>query len=89
MAKKVNIKDAEIVEEKEKKVKPEKSNKEDKKEPKQSFFKASATELKKVVWPKIGDVVKYTLAVIFFCIFLALFFELLELFAAFLKGLFR
>lgn len=62
-----------------------KSNKEDKKE---SYTKSLNRELKKVDWPKAGIVAKYTLAVVLFCVILCLFFEGINLLAAFIKGLF-
>lgn len=110
MAKKANVKDALVKEEKVKKAKSEEEvkdiekevedekfeeeyevdiEKEDKKKNKKDgFFASVRKEMKKVVWPSLGSVVKYSIAVIVFCLFLALFFELMDLFAAFVKGLF-
>mgnify|MGYP004536416613 CR=1 FL=1 len=68
-----------------------KKEKNSKKEKKQHVEKSGSTlssELKKVVWPKAGVVAKYTLAVVLFCLILCLFFEGINLLAAFIKGLF-
>ena len=73
---------------KEKKEKDSKKKKETKKEKKESYMHSVRKELKKVVWPKGGEILKYTLAVIILCVVLALFFAGVELLAAFIKGLF-
>ena len=101
MAKKKQVKDAviaeeekvkkEVKEEKEEKVsKEEKIEKEEKpkKEKKEGFFKGLRKEMKQVVWPTAGDVVKSTVSVILICIFLCLFFAAVSLLVAFIKGLF-
>ena len=94
MAKKKEEKEAEI--EKETEVKEEVSKKIEKeekveKEPKkkkEGFFKGLRKEMKQVVWPTAGSVLKSTISVILICIFLCLFFEAVALLAAFIKGLF-
>ena len=73
---------------KEKETKKKKEKKEAKKEKKESYIHSVRKELKKVVWPKGGEIFKYTLAVIILCLVLALFFAGVELLAAFVKGLF-
>ncbi len=52
------------------------------------YFRSVRKEMKKVVWPKAGEVVKYTLAVIIFCLILIGFFTLVVLLVSFIKGLF-
>ncbi len=97
MAKKKEIKDAVVSEEKKKKeevieevkeVKEEKTSKKEKpkKEKKDGFFKSIRKEMKQVVWPTGKDILKSTIAVLIMCIFLALFFEGIELLMAFIKG---
>lgn len=66
----------------------EQEEKESKKESK-SEKNTIRKEMKKVVWPKGAEIVKYTFAVLVFCIVLALFFEGCELLMAFIKGLFN
>lgn len=63
-----------------------KDNKE--KEKKDGYFKQVSKELKKVVWPSVGDIFKYSLAVIIFCVLLCLFFVGIDLIASLIKGLF-
>ena len=77
---------------KEKKVKEtkkedKKKDKKDKpkKERKDGFFKEMRKEMKKVSWPGLGEVFKYTFAVIVFCLIFVGFFKLVELLAAWLK----
>ncbi len=55
---------------------------------KEGFLELVGKELKKVVWPKIGEIIKYSIAVIIFCVILCLFFEGINLLAAFIKELF-
>ena len=96
MAKKKEIKDAVVSEEKKKKeevieevkeVKEEKTSKNEKKKTKKDgFFKSIRKEMKQVVWPTGKDVLKSTIAVLIMCIFLALFFNGVELLMAFIKG---
>jgi preprotein translocase SecE subunit len=42
-------------------------------------------EMKKVSWPGLGEVAKYSFAVVLFCLIFVGFFKLVELFAAWLK----
>lgn len=81
--------------EKEEDEKEEKSNKKEKKAKKvkkqtkkDGYFAQVGKELKKVVWPKGGDIVKYSFAVIVFCVVLCLFFVGIDLIASLVKGLF-
>lgn len=69
--------------EKKEKVKKEKT----KKEKKDGFFRSMYKELKKVSWPSIGEVFKYSFAVLVFCLIFIGFFKLVELLAAFLKAM--
>ena len=103
---KKEVKEATISETKEKKkeekiVEEEKVLKEEKiekvetkknKKKKDGFFKGIRKEMKQVVWPSAGNVLKSTIAVLVICVFLALFFLAVTLFMAwlkvFLKGLF-
>ncbi len=55
---------------------------------KEGYFDLIGKELKKVVWPKFSEIIKYSLAVIIFCVLLCLFFEGINLLAAFIKELF-
>ena len=95
--KKENVKKAEKkenVEKAEKKENVEKAEKKEKKEKKkkEGLIKGIRKEMKQVVWPSAGTILKSTIAVLVMCIFLILFFEALMLFMAwlkvFLKGLF-
>lgn len=61
---------------------------EEKEVKKDGYFRSVRKEMKKVVWPKAGEVVKYTLAVIIFCLILIGFFTLVVLLVSFIKGLF-
>ena len=56
--------------------------------PKESYVKQVRKELKLVKWPTIGEVVKYTIATIIFCVILVFFFILLNLFMSWIKGMF-
>ncbi len=56
---------------------------------KEGFFKGIKKELKLVKWPAAKDIVKYTIATVVFCIILVLFFELLNMILALVKGLFN
>lgn len=77
-------------ESKKKKDKKEKDKEKDKdKDKKEGFFSGMTKEMKKVSWPSFGSVMKYTFAVIIFCLILGLFFEGMNLLAAFIKGLFN
>lgn len=64
--------------------KKEKNNK-----PKEKFFEGIRKELKLVKWPTLKEIVKYTAATILFCIVLILFFQLLNIIMAYVKGLFN
>ncbi len=66
----------------------EKESKKKEKEKKDGYFKQVSKELKKVVWPSVGDIFKYSLAVIIFCVLLCLFFVGIDLIASLIKGLF-
>ena len=67
--------------EKKEKVKKEKTQK----EKKDGFFRKMYKEMKKVSWPSIGEVFKYSFAVLVFCLIFIGFFKLVELFSTFLK----
>lgn len=56
---------------------------------KEGLFKGIKKELKLVKWPAAKDIVKYTIATVVFCIILVLFFELLNMILALVKGLFN
>lgn len=73
---------------KDKKDNKEKESKKKEKEKKDGYFKQVSKELKKVVWPSVGDIFKYSLAVIIFCVLLCLFFVGIDLIASLIKGLF-
>ena len=60
----------------------------EKKEKKESKISLTKQELKKVSWPSIKDILKYTRATIVFVLILAGFFSLLNLGLSFVKGLF-
>ena len=60
--------------------------KKEKKTNKDSYLSAVKFELKKVSWPKIKDIFKYTCATIVFCIVLAGYFSLLNLILSLIKG---
>ena len=84
----------ETIDKEEKKENVEKAEKKEKKEKKkkEGLIKGIRKEMKQVVWPSAGTILKSTIAVLVMCIFLVLFFEALMLFMAwlkvFLKGLF-
>lgn len=69
--------------EKKEKIKKEKP----KKEKKDGFFRKMYKEMKKVSWPSVGEVLKYSFAVLVFSLILIGFFKLVELLAAFLKAM--
>ena len=72
--------------------KAEKKKEKKEKKKKEGLIKGIRKEMKQVVWPSAGTILKSTIAVLVMCIFLILFFEALMLFMAwlkvFLKGLF-
>mgnify|MGYP002856127402 CR=1 FL=1 len=76
--------DIEAPKKEEKKEKKKKEHK-DKKE---SYFSKVRREMRKVVWPTIGEVVKYSIAVILLCVVLCLFFLGINAIASLVKGLF-
>ena len=78
------VEEIEEVEEKPKKAKKEEAVEEEH----EGFFRGVRKEMKKVVWPKGGEVFKNTLAVIIFCLLLVGFFTLVVLLVSFVKGLF-
>ena len=87
----------EVKEEKKKTKEDKKKEKEAKKKEKETkknvdkkdgYVKSVGRELKKVVWPSAGDIAKYSVAVIIFCIGLVLFFLAVDALASFIKGLF-
>lgn len=91
MAKKKEIKEAVVSEEKEKIEKEvkeekvtakEKEPKKEKKQKKDGFFKSIRKEMKQVVWPSGKEILKSTIAVLIMCIFLGLFFKGIELLMA-------
>ena len=66
-----------------------KSKKEEKtKDKKDGYFTTVGRELRKVVWPSAGEIAKYSLAVILFCLILVAFFLGIDALASFIKGLF-
>lgn len=82
--KKKETKKDEVVEEVKTTKKVEKKEKV-KKEKKDGFFRKMYKEMKKVSWPSIGEVFKYSFAVLVFCLIFIGFFKLVELFSTFLK----
>ena len=78
----------EVREEKKENKKKEKKNKKESSTKGDGYFKSLNKELKKVVWPKGGEALKSTIAVIVICLVLIGFFELTQLLVAFVKGLF-
>lgn len=99
MAKNKVVKDALVEEEKvkesknletEKKEKVDKkADKKEKEDKKDGFFKVTMRELRKVSWPSFGEVMKYSMAVIIFCLIFVGFFELVQLLATYIKWVFR
>ena len=63
--------------------------KEVKKAPKKErYLKSVRKELKLVKWPTFKEVLKYTISTLVFCLFIVIFFILLNLLMSFIKGLF-
>ena len=60
-----------------------------KKVKKEGTWKGLKQELKKVTWPNKKDVFKYSMATVFFCFFVMLFFQLLDLGLSVVKGVFN
>ncbi len=71
-----------------KKEQKEKKEKKEHKDKKEGYFSKVRREMRKVVWPTVGEVVKYSLAVILFCLVLCLFFLGINAIASLVKGLF-
>ena len=82
-------KDTEKKPKKDTKTSEDKKEKKKSKDKKESYFASVGREMKKVVWPSFGQIVKYSFAVILFCVVLCLFFEGINLLAAFVKGMFE
>ena len=78
----------EEVEEKESKSSKEEKKEKHTKEKKPGYFSLVHREMKKVVWPSFGDVFKYSLAVILFCLVLIAFFIGIDALSSLIKGLF-
>ncbi len=82
--------DEEIKEDKKKAKKEDKKKEKEKKKSKNKkdgYFTQVGRELNKVVWPKAGEVAKYSFAVIMFCVVLALFFVGIDALASFIKSI--
>ncbi len=56
---------------------------------KESLTKGLKKEMKLVKWPTVKEIVKYTIATVIFCVILIVFFELLNMILAYIKGLFN
>ena len=56
---------------------------------KEKYMVGLKREIKNVKWPTFKDIVKYTIATIIFIAVFVLFFELLNIIMAFVKGLFN
>lgn len=69
-----------------KKVEKKSAKKQTKK--KESFFKSVKKEMAKVKWPKISEVIKYTVATVVLILIVVAFFSLLNLLLSFVKELF-
>lgn len=72
--------------------KTKKINKKEKKAPKaqkEKFMVGLKREIKNVKWPTFKEIVKYTVATIIFIAVFVLFFELLNVIMAFVKGMFN
>ena len=63
--------------------------KKEEKKNKEKFIPGIKKELKLVKWPTFKDLLKYTVATLILCVIFVLFFELVNLFMAFIKGLFN
>ncbi len=82
MAKAKNVKEAKVEEKETKKNKV----KEEKVVVKSESKGGTIAELKKVVWPSFGDVMKYTLAVIIMCLIVCGLFQLVTILVSLIKG---
>ena len=70
-------------------MKDDDSAKKEREDKKEGFLKVTMRELRKVSWPSFGEVIKYSLAVIIFCLIFVGFFELVQLLATYIKWVFR
>ena len=70
-----------------KNTKPKKKE-EKKKVKKESYFKKIRKEMALVKWPTIKEVCKYSITTILLCIFIVIFFIVLNLLLSFIKGMF-
>ena len=68
--------------------KEKKETKKEHKEKKEGFFSKVRREMRKVVWPTLWEITKYSVAVIIFCVVLCLFFLGINAIASLVKGLF-
>jgi len=57
------------------------------KKKKDNYIKSVKSEISKVKWPEGKEVLKYALATLFVCVFIGLFFQLIEFLSSLLKGL--
>lgn len=55
---------------------------------KESYFKKMKKEIALVKWPTAKEVLKYSITTISLCIFIVLFFVVLNLLLSFIKGMF-
>ena len=74
---------------KDEKVKNTKKKDKKTKATKEKYMVGLKREIKNVKWPTFKDIVKYTIATIIFIAVFVLFFELLNIIMAFVKGLFN
>ena len=70
-----------------KKVTPKKSNAKKVVKKKEPFFKSLKAEVSKIKWPESKEVITYSAATLFMCIFIGLFFQLLEFLSSLIKGI--
>lgn len=63
--------------------------KETKKVKKTGYFKSLKSELSKVKWPSLKEVMKYTMATVILCVLLGGFFQLMDLLTSLVKGWFN
>lgn len=74
---------------KEEKIKKVKKTKKTKSETnKKGFLTQVKDEMKKVSWPTVKNVMKYSIATLVFCLIVCGFFQLLNLGLSFIKGMF-
>ena len=72
----------------EEKIMPKKAKNKVKKPKKETYFSKVRKELKLVVWPSLKETAKYSISTIVFCVFICLFFIILNLLMSLLKGMF-